>query len=215
MSWRSWSDEFIERVVAFHVKHCGVGWFAGWLFGSVVSSLLVVGGWCFTWNMEVCLGWFVGIGCCGFEEWNRISLTVEWADLSCLRSVDVSRETIPLTQRILLIYLLCFTWNMGNACEGNLLRLRLCFEACFMGWVWRIRTNECWIGRVLSFSFVFSWFYCVGGLVVFSGVWRLLDVSRETRRFYNNPFVSRETLVLLYDVPRMSMCFTWNAGWGG
>jgi len=55
--------------------------------------------------------------------------------LSCLRSVDVSRETIPLTQRILLIYLLCFTWNMGNACEGNLLRLRLCFEACFMGWV--------------------------------------------------------------------------------
>ena len=57
--------------------------------------------------------------------------------------VDVSRETIPLTQRILLIYLLCFTWNMGNACEGNLLRLRLCFEACFMGW---------------------------GGLVVFSGV---------------------------------------------
>ena len=56
MSRRSWSDEFIERVVAFHVKHCGVGWFAGWLFGSVVSSLLVVGGWCFTWNMEVCLG---------------------------------------------------------------------------------------------------------------------------------------------------------------
>ena len=54
--------------------------------------------------------------------------------MSCLRSVDVSRETIPLTQRILLIYLLCFTWNMGNACEGNLLRLRLCFEACFMGW---------------------------------------------------------------------------------
>ncbi|WP_315194862.1 hypothetical protein, partial [Corynebacterium matruchotii] len=49
---------------------------------------------------------------------------------------------------------------MGNACEGNLLRLRLCFEACFMGWVWRIRTNECWIGRVLSFSFVLSWFYC-------------------------------------------------------
>ena len=127
MSWRSWSDEFIERVVAFHVEHCGVGWFAGWLFGSVVSSLVVVGGWCFTWNMEVCLGWFVGIGCCGFEEWNRVSLTVEWADLSCLRSVDVSRETIPLTQRILLIYLLCFTWNMGNACEGNLLRLRLCF----------------------------------------------------------------------------------------
>ena len=45
------------------------------------------------------------------------------------------------------IYLLCFTWNMGNACEGNLLRLRSCFEACFMGWVWRIRINECWIGR--------------------------------------------------------------------
>ena len=43
MSWRSWSDEFIERVVAFHVEHCGVGWFAGWLFGSVVSSLVVVG----------------------------------------------------------------------------------------------------------------------------------------------------------------------------
>lgn len=34
----------------FHVKHCGVGRFAGWLFESVVSSLLVVGGWCFTWN---------------------------------------------------------------------------------------------------------------------------------------------------------------------
>ena len=50
MSWRSWSGEFIERVVAFHVKHCGVGRFAGWLFESVVSSLLVVGGWCFTWN---------------------------------------------------------------------------------------------------------------------------------------------------------------------
>ena len=33
----------------------------------------------------------------------------------------------------------------------------------------------------------------------------LFDVSRETRRFYNNPFVSRETLVLLHDVPRMSM----------
>ena len=32
--------------------HCGVGWFAGWLFGNVVSPLLVVGGWCFTWNME-------------------------------------------------------------------------------------------------------------------------------------------------------------------
>ena len=32
----------------FHVKHCGVGRFAGWLFGNVVSSLLVVGGWCFT-----------------------------------------------------------------------------------------------------------------------------------------------------------------------
>ena len=45
---------------------------------------------------------------------------------------DVSRETIPLTQRILLIYLLCFMWNMGNACKGNLLRLRLCFEAYFM-----------------------------------------------------------------------------------
>ena len=86
MSWRSWSGEFIERGVVFHVKHCGVGRFAGWLFESVVSSLLVVGGW-------------------------------------------------------------CFTWNMGNACEGNLLRLRSCFEACFMGWAWRIRTNECWIGR--------------------------------------------------------------------
>lgn len=60
MSWRSWSDEFIERVVAFHVKHCGVGWFASWLFESVASSLVVV-----------------GIGCCGFEEWNRVSLTVE------------------------------------------------------------------------------------------------------------------------------------------
>ena len=36
---------------------------------------------------------------------------------------------------------------MGNACEENLLRLRSCFEACFMGWVWRIRINECWIGR--------------------------------------------------------------------
>ena len=33
----------------------------------------------------------------------------------------------------------------------------------------------------LSFSFVLS------------GVSMLLDVSRETRRFYNNPFVSRET----------------------
>ena len=86
MSWRSWSGEFIERVVAFHVKHCGVDRFAGWLFESVVSSLLVVGGW-------------------------------------------------------------CFTWNMGNACKRNLLRLRSCFEACFMGWVWRIRINECWIGR--------------------------------------------------------------------
>ena len=43
MSWRSWSDEFIERVVAFHVKHCGVGRFASWLFESVASSLLVVG----------------------------------------------------------------------------------------------------------------------------------------------------------------------------
>ena len=43
MSWRSWSGEFIERVVAFHVKHCGVDRFAGWLFESVVSSLLVVG----------------------------------------------------------------------------------------------------------------------------------------------------------------------------
>ena len=51
MSWRSWSGEFIARVVVFHVKHCGVGRFAGWLFESVVSSLLVVGGWCFTWNM--------------------------------------------------------------------------------------------------------------------------------------------------------------------
>ena len=48
----------------------------------------------------------------------------------------------------------------------------------------------------LSFSFVLS------------GVLMLFDVSRETRRFYNNPFVSRETLFLLYDVPRMSMCFT-------
>ena len=56
---------------------------------------------------------------------------------------------------------------MGNACEGNLLRLWLCFEACFMGWVWRIRTNECWIGRVLSFSFVLSWFYCVGAWLCF------------------------------------------------
>ena len=84
-----------------------------------------------------------------------------------MRSVDVSCETIPLTQRILLIYLLCFMWNMGNACEGNLLRLRLCFEACFMGWVWRIRINECWIGRVLSFSFVFSWFYCGGAWLCF------------------------------------------------
>ena len=43
MSWRSWSGEYIERVVVFHVKHCGVGRFAGWLFESVVSSLLVVG----------------------------------------------------------------------------------------------------------------------------------------------------------------------------
>ena len=43
MSWRSWSGEFIERGVVFHVKHCGVGRFAGWLFESVVSSLLVVG----------------------------------------------------------------------------------------------------------------------------------------------------------------------------
>ena len=41
MSWRSWSDEFIERVVVFHVKHCGVG---------CLGALLVVGGWCFTWN---------------------------------------------------------------------------------------------------------------------------------------------------------------------
>ena len=86
--------------------------------------------------------------------------------------------------------MLCFTWNIGNACEGNLLRLRSCFEACFMGWLWRIRANERWIGRVLSLSFVFS------------GVSMLLDVSRETRRFYNNPFVSRKTL----------FCFTTSQG---
>ena len=67
--------------------------------GVVVSFLLAVWDWvgflmeCFTWNVEVCLGWFVGISCCGFERWNRISLTFEWADLSCLRMVGVSRET--------------------------------------------------------------------------------------------------------------------------
>ena len=54
MSWRSWSGEFIERVVAFHVKHCGVDRFAGWLFESVVSSLLVVGVSRETW-------WVVGV----------------------------------------------------------------------------------------------------------------------------------------------------------
>ena len=43
MSWRSWSGEFIERGVVFHVKHCGVGRFASWLFESVASSLVVVG----------------------------------------------------------------------------------------------------------------------------------------------------------------------------
>ena len=78
MSWRSWSGEFIERGVVFHVKHCGVGRFAGWLFESVVSSLLVVGGWCFTWNScGYGFGGVVGISRCGFERWNRISLTVE------------------------------------------------------------------------------------------------------------------------------------------
>ena len=53
MSWRSWSGEYIERVVVFHVKHCGVGRFAGWLFESVVSSLLVVGVSRGTWVMLV------------------------------------------------------------------------------------------------------------------------------------------------------------------
>ena len=99
MSWRSWSGEFIERVVAFHVKHCGVDRFAGWLFESVVSSLLVVGVSRGTVVVMV-LGVLLGIGdgafngvfhvkrgslfgmicwisCCGFERWNRISLTVE------------------------------------------------------------------------------------------------------------------------------------------
>jgi len=62
---------------------------------------------------------------------------------------------------------------MGNACEGNLLRLRLCFEACFMGWVWRIRTNECWIGRVLSFSFVLYCKVFVLWLVVSLGMFHM------------------------------------------
>lgn len=47
----SYSSEIrLNHPVVFHVKHCGVDRFAGWLFESVVSSLLVVGGWCFTWN---------------------------------------------------------------------------------------------------------------------------------------------------------------------
>ena len=31
---------------------------------------------------------------------------------------------------------------------------------------------------------------------MFLGAWKFLDVSRETRRFYNNPIVLRETLVV-------------------
>ena len=69
----------------------------------------------------------------------------------------------------------------------------LCFEACFMGWVWRIRINECWIGRVLSFSFVLSWFYCVWGL---GCVFWCLKASRCFT--WNTTFLQQP------------ICFTWN-----
>ena len=74
--------------LVFHVEQLWL-----WVWGccwELEMGLLME---CFTWNVEVCLGWFVGISCCGFERWNRISLTVEWADLSCWRMVGVSRET--------------------------------------------------------------------------------------------------------------------------
>jgi len=51
-----------------------------------------------------------------------------------------------------------------------------------MGWVWRIRTNECWIGQGLSFSFVLPWFRCIGEP---GCIFRCLKASR---------------------------CFTWNMG---
>ena len=74
--------------LVFHVEQLWL-WFWGCCWELEMGLLME----CFTWNVEVCLGWFVGISCCGFERWNRISLTVEWADLSCWRMVGVSRET--------------------------------------------------------------------------------------------------------------------------
>ena len=52
MSWRSWSGEFIERGVVFHVKHCGVGRFAGWLFESVEAYSAAGKTWFGWWLVE-------------------------------------------------------------------------------------------------------------------------------------------------------------------
>ena len=113
----------------------------------------------------------------------------------------------------------CFTWNVVGCWS--------LFTCCVSRGTWVMLVKEifCACGRVLKLVLwggrgVFVQMNaglagCLSFSFVLSGVWMLLDVSRETRRFYNNPFVSRETLFLLYDVPRMSMCFTWNAGWGG
>lgn len=58
MSWRSWSDEFIERVVVFHVKHCGVG---------CLGALLGIGDGAFNgvfhvkhWLFLLWMGWCFG-----------------------------------------------------------------------------------------------------------------------------------------------------------
>ena len=69
--------------------------------GVVVSFLLAVWDWvgflmeCFTWNVGVYLGWFVGIGCCGFEGVGSRCLS-GW--MSGLVVFGVGW---------------CFTWNVG------------------------------------------------------------------------------------------------------
>ena len=73
--------------------------------GVVVSFLLAVWDWvgflmeCFTWNVGVYLGWFVGIGCCGFEGVGSRCLSGWMSGLVVFEDGW------------------CFTWNIGNACN--------------------------------------------------------------------------------------------------
>ena len=184
--------------LVFHVEQLWL-----WVWGccwELEMGLLME---CFTWNVEVCLGWFVGISRCGFERWNRISLTVEWVVLSCWRMVGVSRETWWVVG----VYLVAvFHVKHGWGCMCGMLELR---KRIWMYVEVGSRFLHSWPSGT---GFMTVWLFHVEHCFCFTTSQGCQCVSRETQggvvklllMVFENSFpcrcwgggVSRETLVL-------------------